>query len=171
MLKTARSIRILPATGLSATGVMSSLRKTVAKRRFSKMEEARIRAHSLAEGIEFRVFLPSNLADWLRAQVEAGVYSDVKEAAFVAFQELRDLTEHPAVRTQLLSAVLRARLDGMDANPALASSIEDVRARLAARQEKWARTAAPKPRPLPVPRRKRPAAALIEKQFRPKSLK
>jgi hypothetical protein len=146
-------------------------RQAAAKRRFSKTEEARIRAHIRAEGIEFRVFLPSDLADWLRGQVEVGVYSDVKEAAFVAFQELRDLSEHPAVRAQLLCAVIRSRLDEVDATPVVSASIEEVRARLAARQDEWARTAAPKPRPLPVSCRKRTAATLSESQIRPKSRK
>jgi hypothetical protein len=43
----------------------------------------------------FEVFLPESLGNWLRAKLVAGVFSDAKEAAFVAFQYLQELDQHP----------------------------------------------------------------------------
>jgi hypothetical protein len=67
-------------------------------RKFTRAEERRIRAHILARGIAFRVFLPEDLANWLRRKVMSGVFQDPAEAAFVAFQDLRELDRHPEVR-------------------------------------------------------------------------
>jgi hypothetical protein len=97
---------------------------------FTPEEEERIRAHIKARGMTFEVFLPVNLADWLRAKIATGVYRDAREAAFVAFENLRDLDEHPKVGEQLLAAVLETSLN--DPRPAVPAAewIKELRARL-----------------------------------------
>jgi hypothetical protein len=81
---------------------------TTEKTPFTAEEDARITAHVRARGMTFEVFLPERLADWLWQKLEAGVYKDPKEAAFIAFQDLMELDRHPAVRAQLLEAMLSA---------------------------------------------------------------
>jgi Uma2 family endonuclease len=87
----------------------------------------------------FEVFLPESLANWLRAKLAEGVFSDAKEAAFVAFQDLRDLDEQPHVREQLLTAVVEDRLG--DPRPGIPPEqwIEEHRARW----RRWAETEPP----------------------------
>jgi len=78
---------------------------------FTPEEDARISAHVRARGLTFEVFLPEGLADWLWQKLEAGVYKDPKEAAFIAFQDLMELDRHPAVRAQLFKAMVNAAAD------------------------------------------------------------
>ncbi|MEJ0007767.1 MAG: hypothetical protein WDM77_15740 [Steroidobacteraceae bacterium] len=73
-------------------------------------EQKRIRAHVLARGMEFRVFLPEGMADWLRKKVRAGVFQSPSEAAFVAFQDLIELDRHPEARKALLKATINAAM-------------------------------------------------------------
>ena len=73
---------------------------------FTAEEDARIAAHIRARGLTFEVFLPEGIADWLWQKLEAGVYKDPKEVAFIAFQDLMDLDRHPKVRAKLLKATL-----------------------------------------------------------------
>jgi hypothetical protein len=84
---------------------------------FTPEEHERIRAHIKARGMTFEMFLAESLATWLRAKLAAGVFSDAKEAAFVAFQHLQELEEHPDVRKQLLKAVIEDALN--DPRPAI----------------------------------------------------
>jgi Uma2 family endonuclease len=106
---------------------------------FTPEERARIQAHIRARGMTFEVFLPESLANWLRAKLTEGVFSDTKEAAFVAFQDLRDLDEQPQIREQLLNAVTEDRLG--DQRPGIPAEqwIEAQRARW----RRWAETETP----------------------------
>jgi Arc/MetJ-type ribon-helix-helix transcriptional regulator len=83
---------------------------------FSAEQWERIRAHIRARGMNFEVFLPQSQANWLRAQLAAGVFKDAGEAAFVAFQTLQELDCRPKVRQALLRAMIR---DGTDSGPGI----------------------------------------------------
>jgi Arc/MetJ-type ribon-helix-helix transcriptional regulator len=125
---------------------MTRTAKMAPRRVFTKREEARIGAHIRARGLRFEVFLPEGLADWLRARIEAGVYADVKEAAFLAFQDQQALSEHPKARRALLKEMLERR---MAKTAGKGISINTFRRRHAAQLEKWASTPAPRERALP----------------------
>jgi hypothetical protein len=45
---------------------------------FTPEEQERIQAHIKARGMTFEVFLPESLANWLRAKLAEGVFSDAK---------------------------------------------------------------------------------------------
>lgn len=53
--------------------------------KFTRAEERRTQAHIRARDMTFKVFLPESLASWLRKRIEAGVFDDPAEAAFLAF--------------------------------------------------------------------------------------
>jgi hypothetical protein len=70
-------------------------------------QRERIRANVRARGMTFEVFLPESLADWLRQKIADGVYTDARDAAYLAFQDLRELDRHPQVRRELLTAMIK----------------------------------------------------------------
>lgn len=74
-------------------------------------EAARMRENSRERGMTFEVFLPEGLSDWLQELLTKGVFESPKEAAFVAFQSLRDLHTHPKIQKQLLTAMLEASIN------------------------------------------------------------
>ena len=113
--------------------------------KFTRAEQRRIRAHILARGMTFKVFLPESIANWLRKKIRAGVFHDPSEAAFVAFQDLVELDRHPQVRRQLLRAMLQGSID--DPRPSIPA--DKVLNRLRARERRYARTKPPRPQPLP----------------------
>jgi hypothetical protein len=113
---------------------------------FTPEEDARISAHVRARGLTFEVFLPEGIADWLWEKFEAGAYKNPGEAAFVAFQDLRELDRHPAVRTQLLKAMINAAAE--DPRPGI--TIEDWRAKHRATLREYASTEPPTPRIWPA---------------------
>ena len=93
----------------------------------------------------FEVFLPESLAKWLRQKIQAGMFHDPAEAAFVAFQDLQELDRHPIVRKQLLQAMIQDAID--DPRPGI--PIEKVRADHMAQLRRYARTKPPRPKALP----------------------
>lgn len=109
---------------------------------FTPEEDARITAHIRARGLTFEVFLPEGLADWLWTKLEAGVYKDPKEAAFIAFQDLMALDRHPRVRTELLKAMVNAAAD----EPGPGITIEEWRTKHNATLREYASTKPPAPR-------------------------
>ena len=113
-----------------------------AQQPFTPEEDARISAHIRARGLTFEVFLPEGIADWLWQKLEAGVYKDPAEAAFLAFQDLMELDRHPAVRAQLLKAMVTAVAD--DPRPGI--TIEEFRAQHEATLREYASTEPPAPR-------------------------
>lgn len=121
---------------------------------YTPAEQKRIRAHILARGMEFRVFLPEGMADWLRKKVRAGVFQSPSEAAFIAFQDLIELDKHPEARKTLLKAMLDVRIN--DPRPGIPA--EKVFARIRARTRRYARTKPPRPKPLPKPLKRAKAA-------------
>jgi hypothetical protein len=62
---------------------------------FTAEQQARIQAHIRARGMTFEVFLPESLTNWLHTKLAEGAFSDAKEAAFIAFQNLQKLDRHP----------------------------------------------------------------------------
>jgi Putative addiction module component len=50
-------------------------------------------------------------------KIAAGVYADAKEAAYLAFQDLRELDRHPQVRRELLTAMIKDSLDSPERLP------------------------------------------------------
>ena len=101
---------------------------------FTPEEWERIRAHILARGMTFEVFLSESSAEWLRAKLAAGLFRDAAEAAVVAFRDLQELDRHPQVRKKLLEAVLDERLS--DPRPGI--SIEQFQSERRARLREWA---------------------------------
>ncbi len=116
---------------------------------YTAAEQRRIRAHIRARGMEFRIFLPEDLANWLRKKVRKGIFQSPAEAALVAFQDLQQLDRYPEVRTALLKASLDEALN--DPRPPIPA--EKVFARLRAQTRRYARTPPPRPKPLPKPRK------------------
>jgi len=133
----------------SAVRKRSSLSEKVVEP-FTPAEQRRIRAHILARGMTFEVFLPESIANWLRKKIRAGVFRDPAEAAFIAFQDLQELDRHPKVRQQLLDAMLQAAMD----DPRPGKPAERVLAKIRARTLRYARTKPPRPKPLPSARRR-----------------
>lgn len=93
-------------------------------RRFSVEARALIRARNRERGLTFEVFLPTDLADWLRQQISTGVFEDESEAALVAFQDLQALSRHPTARQALLDAMLNTAIS----DPRESTTLEDLRA-------------------------------------------
>jgi hypothetical protein len=81
------------------------------RREFTPEEQARIQRRLRERGMTFEVFLPEDMADWLRGKLAAGVFDDARTAGFVAFQDLLELDRHPQVRRQLLTAMLDASVN------------------------------------------------------------
>ena len=106
---------------------------------FTPEEHERIRAHIRARGMAFEVFLPESMANWLREKLAAGVFKDPGEAAFVAFQDMRELDQHPAVRQELLKAMIETRA----ANLGEGISMEELRAKYRAQMRQFADTELP----------------------------
>jgi predicted RNase H-like HicB family nuclease len=117
---------------------------------FTMEQHERNRANIRARGMTVEVFLPESLADWLREKIAAGVYADAKEAAYLAFQDLRELDQHPQVRRELLTAMIKDSL----AAPGRTYSPAEVRSELRAMVREYANTEPPSTgSPLPAPRK------------------
>jgi len=106
---------------------------------FTPEEQARIQARIRARGMTFEVFLPESLADWLRTKLAEGVFCSPKEAAFIAFQQLQGLDEHPLVREQLLKAMIEDALQ--DPRPGMPA--DQLRDKFRAQLREWANTEPP----------------------------
>jgi hypothetical protein len=102
-------------------------------------QRERILANIRARGMTFEVFLPTPLAVWLRKKLAAGVYTDAREGACLAFQDLRELDRHPEVRRELLTAMIK---DGLE-ETGCTYSPEEVRAELRAMRREYANTEPP----------------------------
>ena len=87
----------------------------------------------------FEVFLPEQLADWLRELLAAGVFKDAGEAAFIAFQEMQELDRNPDIRKALLNAIMKASAD--DPRPGI--STEEMLERQRAKLREYANTEPP----------------------------
>lgn len=112
----------------------SSRGKFSLKSEFTPEEWDRIHAHIRSRGMTFEVFLPEGQAQWLRTKLAAGVFKDAAEAAFVAFQDLRELDRHPEVRKQLLDAMIEKSLS--DTRPGI--PLEQWHAEHRAQLREWA---------------------------------
>jgi len=82
----------------------------------------------------FEVFLPESLADWLRKKIADGVYTDATEAAYLAFQDLREFDRHPEVRRDFPGAMITDALK----EPVETFTIEEVCAQLRALPREYA---------------------------------
>ena len=82
----------------------------VAKGEQLRLEE---RERIRARGMTFEVFLPEAIATWLRGKIDAGVFKDPAEAAFVAFQQMRELDQHPSIRRELVKATIDSGVTGL----------------------------------------------------------
>lgn len=108
-----------------------------------RAQAALLRASAAKDGLRFDAYLPPALAAWVLDEIIAGRLADPSEAVFLAIQDMRDLTCHPAAREALLKAVLTDAMD--QANEGKTLSSEEVRANLerhkAERQEppRWQR--------------------------------
>jgi antitoxin ParD1/3/4 len=106
---------------------------------FTPEETERIRAHIRARGMTFEVFLPESIANWLREKIAAGAFKDPGEAAFVAFQDMRELDRHPDVRQELLKAMIEATAADLSEG----ISMEELRAKHQAKLQEYANTDPP----------------------------
>jgi Arc/MetJ-type ribon-helix-helix transcriptional regulator len=102
---------------------------------FTPEEQERIRAR----GMTFEVFLPEAIATWLREKIAAGVFKDPAEAAFVAFQEMRELDQHSSVRQELLTAIIQTGA----ADSSEGSLMDEIRTKLQAQLRQSADTDPP----------------------------
>ena len=66
------------------------------------------------------------------------MFQDARQAAFIAFKDLRELDRHPEVRRALLTAMLR---DGIDSGPGI--SMEEFREQHRAMLREYANTEPP----------------------------
>jgi hypothetical protein len=127
-----------------AKRVKKSAPPVAAKKKYSSEEFTpeqweRIREHIRARGMTFGVFLPEPLADWLREKLDAGAFEDPGEAAFVAFQDLRELDRHPAVRKALLKAMIKSSAE----HPRRGISFEEWRKEHQAQLRRYAESEPP----------------------------
>jgi antitoxin ParD1/3/4 len=113
--------------------------ETTKNQPFTPEEQERIRAHIRARGMTFEVFLPESMANWLREKLAAGVLKNPGEAAFVAFQEMRELDQHPAIRQDLLKAMVETGSSDLGQG----ISMEEFRAKLRTKLEDYANTDPP----------------------------
>jgi hypothetical protein len=120
-------------------GAPAATNKKLSSEEFTPEQWERICAHIRARGMTIEVFLPEPLADWLRGKLAAGVFKDPGEAAFVAFQDLRELDRHPAVRKQLIKAITGASAN----SPRPGISFEEWREQNQARLREYANTEPP----------------------------
>lgn len=75
-------------------------------------------------GLEFRVFLPSGLAEWVLNLVEQGVFLDPSEAVFVLMQQAKELEPHDDLKEE----ILRRTLDSRSSGPYI--TLEELKTRL-----------------------------------------
>src|SRR5260221_14365163 len=108
---------------------------------FTSEQQERIKAHTRARGMMFEVFLPEELADWLRLKIAAGMFKNPGEAAFVAFQDLQAFDRHPDARRALLTAMIEVSIN--DSRPCI--PIEEVREQYVAQMREDANTEPPAP--------------------------
>jgi Arc/MetJ-type ribon-helix-helix transcriptional regulator len=108
---------------------------------FTPEQQERIKAHTRARGMMFEVFLPEELADWLRSKIAAGIFENPGEAAFVAFQDLQALDRHPDARRALLTAMIEASIN--DSRPGIPA--EEFREQFLAQMREDANTEPPAP--------------------------
>ena len=141
-----------PAAMAEVDSMLRGGRADTHEPKFTRAEQRRIRAHVIARGMTFKVFLPESLANWLRKKIRAGVFHDPAEAAFLAFQDLQELDRHPKVRKELLGAMLQASID--DPRPSIPA--DKVMAKFRAQTLRYARTKPPPPKPLPKSKRLQP---------------
>jgi hypothetical protein len=106
--------------------------ETVKNQPFTPEEQERIRGR----GITFEVFLPEAIANWLRGKIAAGAFKDPAEAAFVAFQEMRELDQHSSVRQELLTAILQTGAADLGEG----SLMEEIRTKLQKQLREYADT-------------------------------
>jgi hypothetical protein len=120
-------------------GAPAAANEKLSSEEFTPEQWERICAHIRARGMTIEVFLPEPLADWLRGKLAAGVFKDPGEAAFVAFQDLRELDRHPMVRKQLIRAISSASAS----SPRPGISFEEWRKQNQARLREYANTEPP----------------------------
>jgi len=70
-----------------------------------------LREQARLGGLRFESYLPSELAEWLLAKIESGVFADPSEAVFVMLGEQHDLEPHTDLRHELERRCLQASLD------------------------------------------------------------
>ena len=87
----------------------------------------------------FEVSLPEDLAAWLQAKITAGVYQDAREAVLLAFQDMRELDQHPEMRRRLFDVTVQALLD----EPGSSDSAEQILAELRAQTRDWVQSQSP----------------------------
>jgi len=81
-----------------------------------------------------RVILPPSGRAGLRERIAAGVFADPTEAAFVAFQDSRELDRQQAIRQELLKAMVQTG----SSDPGEGISMEEFRRKLQAKVQESA---------------------------------
>jgi Arc/MetJ-type ribon-helix-helix transcriptional regulator len=110
-----------------------------AEERAKSAAQARaLRAQAKEGGLDFAVYLPPDMADWVLGLIESGQFQDPGDAVFVMLQQAMELEPHRDLREELLRRMLQeARNDPRPPIPA-----KEVFKRL---REKFAQ-----PRPVPA---------------------
>ncbi len=85
---------------------------------YAEREQARaLREPARAGGLRFEAYLTGDMADWLLARVERGMFVDPSEAVSAIVRDFIDMEPHRDLRDELLRRTLAAALD--DPRPAL----------------------------------------------------
>ncbi|WP_145206826.1 CopG family transcriptional regulator [Sphingobium sp. B2] len=76
-----------------------------------RAQAARLREQARAGGLRFEVYLISEIADWLLAQIERGRFADPSEAVFLIVQNFIEMEQHRDLRDELLRRTLDASIE------------------------------------------------------------
>lgn len=74
-------------------------------------QAAALRERAREHGLQFEVFLPPALAEWVLDFVEKGVFIDPSEAVFVMLGEQQDLEPHGDLREEILKRSLESAMN------------------------------------------------------------
>ncbi len=80
------------------------------------LDQARRRAQELRDGagkggLQFQAYLPPAIALWLLDHIEKGTFRDPSEAAFILFNEAKELEPHADLRRELLKRMILQSVD------------------------------------------------------------
>lgn len=100
-------------------------------------EWARDQAHAVRDaategGLRFQAYLPPELALWTLDRIEDGMFIDPSEAAFVLFNQARELEPHQDLRQELLKRRILSAAD--DPRPGIFA--DDLMAKFEAARKK-----------------------------------
>ena len=91
-----------------------------------------LRRQAAEGGLRFNAYLPPELADWLLARIEQGMFVDPSEAVFVILGEHEQLEPHADLRAELLRRTLQSAIDDPRSDIPAKQVFEELRKELSA---------------------------------------